>query len=56
MNKKIYMYSKDKILLNQFNSIADASLETGIYRTRISRACITHKVIEDKYIFSFIPF
>lgn len=53
MNKPIYMFSKDKVLLKKFYSISNAAESTGIYRTRISRACISQKVVEDKYIFSF---
>jgi hypothetical protein len=42
-SKPIFMYSKDKVLLDQFNSIADAAVSTGIHRTRISRACISQR-------------
>ena len=53
MNKPVYMFSKDKVLLQEFYSLANAAESTGIYRSRISRACISQKIVDDKYIFSF---
>jgi len=53
MNKTIYMFSIDKILLQKFYSIANASEFTGISRTRISRACHSQKILDNKFIFSF---
>ena len=53
-NKKVYLYSPSKILLKEFISINEASIYTGITRSRISRACVSHKCMDNKYIFSFI--
>jgi len=53
MNKPIYMFSKEKALVKSFSSVTNAADSTGIYRTRISRACVSQKVVDDKYIFSF---
>jgi group I intron endonuclease len=53
MNRSVYMFSRDKVFLQQFYSIANAAESTGISRTRISRACVSQKIVDDKYIFSF---
>jgi NUMOD1 domain len=53
MNKKIYLYSIDKILIKEFISIQDAANFTKISRSIISRACKLNKIINNTYIFSF---
>jgi len=54
MNKKIYLYSAKKIFIKELISIQEAVKFTNINRYKITRACKSKKIINNKYIFSFI--
>ena len=64
MNKKIYLYSANNIFIKEFISIQEAVKFTNINRYKIARAlgavsreptaCKSKKIIDNKYIFSFI--
>lgn len=43
MAKTVYQYTLDNILVNTFDCVVTASLETGFGRSTIYNSCITHK-------------
>jgi len=56
MSAVVYVYNADLVLINQFDSISDAALATGVSRWRIGRAIKANNVnLVDGYIFRSSP-
>lgn len=54
-NKKVYQYKKNtRELINEYNSIGEASRKTGIDKSNISKNCRRKIDSVGNYIFSFI--
>ncbi len=56
IKKQVYQYSKDRQLIQEFNSIEEAFQETKIDRASISKCAAGHRKTAGKYIWTFNKF
>jgi hypothetical protein len=54
-SKKVYQYSKDKILIRKWNSLADAERESNFNHSAISNCCLGKRKYYKNYKWAYKP-